>query len=262
MSGQFTYDLSNLGLPYGTYDISVKVKAEDFLDSRSSNVVEYTTSLLPEKGNLISMNINGTNEIFRVLKINDAIAEVFGNLKSKNSIFASSGHVYAGSELDVSLNTNFYNTLTETAKAAIVDKTFEQDKWFIDSSEGNPVYQATRERGTDYVISLSSATFGESITRHIYALSIQDVIDFLGATPEMTVEDTVITSENLQQQLIFPSHASTWLRSAVDDGTTQYGCYLSAPLAQFVKFNASQGFQVRPAFQIDLSKIEWSFYIE
>lgn len=257
---QFTYDLLNLDLPSGTYDISVKAKADEFLDSESSNVVEYTVPILPEKGNLISMNINGTEEIFRVLKINNSIVEVFGNLRSESSIFASSGHVYAGSELDVSLNIDFYNTLTETAKAAIVDKTFQQDKWFIDNSAGNPVYQANRE-GVDYVISLSSATFGEPITRHIYALSIQDIIDFLGATPEMTAENTVITSENLQQQLIFPARVSTWLSSAIDDGTTKYACFLSAPVAQFAKYTATAIRTVRPAFQIDLRKIDWSFYI-
>lgn len=253
------FDLKLLNLPTGAHEIYVVSKADGRQDSLPSNNVEYTPPAFPSKGDLIAMNINGAEEKFRVLKINGGIAEVFGNLRSESTKFASSGHVYAGSELDVSLNTDFYNTLTETAKAAIVDKTFQQDRWFIDSSEGNPVYQATRERGTDYVISLSSATFGEPITRHVYALSIQDVIDFLGATPEMTAADTVITSENLQQQLIFPLRVSTWLSSAIDDGTTQYGCYLLAPIAQFVKFKASQGFQVRPAFQIDLSKIEWSF---
>lgn len=252
------FDLKLLNLPTGAHEIYVVSKADGRQDSLPSNNVEYTPPAFPSKGDLIAMNINGAEEKFRVLKINDGIAEVFGNLRSENSKFASSGQVYAGSELDVSLNTDFYNTLTETAKAAIVDKTFQQDRWFIDSSEGNPVYQANRE-GVDYVISLSSATFGEPITRHVYALSIQDVIGFLGATPEMTAEDTVITSANLQQKLIFPARVSTWLSSAIDDGTTKYACFLSAPVAQFAKFTASQGRNVRPAFQIDLSKIEWSF---
>ena len=112
----------------------------------------------------------------------------------------------------------------------------------------------------DYVISLSSATFGESITRHVYALSIQDVIDFLGATPDMTADDTVITSANLQQQLLFPSHDSTWLRSAIDDGT-KYACFLSAPVAQFAKYNATAIRTVRPAFQIDLTKISYKVIV-
>lgn len=261
---QFTYDLLNLDLPSGTYNISVKAKAEEFLDSESSNVVEYTVPLLPEKGNLISMNVDGSDKTFRVLKINGAVAEVFAaDFTANTSIFASSGQTYAGSALDVYLNTDWYNTLNSTAKAAIVDKTFQQDKWYIGSSAGDPVYPANHTGGqsvVQYVISLSSATFGESITRHVYALSVQDILDYLDATPDMTPENTVITSENISM-LLSPRTDSTWLSSAVDDGTTQYACYLTGNVPQITKFVANGGRIIRPAFQIDLRKIDWSFVI-
>lgn len=231
------------------------------LNNRKSSIGDLVKRLYPVKGDLISMNVDGSNKLFRVLKINGAVAEVFaGDFTADTSIFASSGQIYAGSTLDIHLNTDWYNTLNSTAKAAIVDKTFRQDRWYIGSSDGNPVYPANHTGGesvVEYVISLSSATFGESITRHVYALSVQDVLDYIGATPDMTAENTVITSENIDT-LLKPLD-STWLSSAVDDGTTQYACYVAGNAAQLTKYVANRGRIIRPAFQIDLSKIEWSY---
>lgn len=256
------FDLTTLDLPSGTYNISVKGVAEKYADSQPSNTEQYeVTRTMPPKGSIITMNLDGTDRQYRVLKINGAIAEVFAaDFTANTSIFASSGQTYAGSALDVYLNTDWYNTLNSTAKEAIVDKTFQQDKWFIGSSEGNPVYPANHTGGQGavaYVLSLSSATFGESITRHVYALSVQDILDYLGATPDMTAENTVITSENIGA-LLTPRTDSTWLSSAVDDGTTQYACYVTGNAAQITKYIANRGRIIRPAFQIDLSKIEYT----
>lgn len=73
----------------------------------------------------------GTNNQYRVLNISGTVAEVVAMFDiSTSQKFSSSSQTYSGSLLDTALNTTWYNTLSTTAKAAIVDKTFKQDSWY------------------------------------------------------------------------------------------------------------------------------------
>lgn len=259
-------NLKDLYSVEGTYTIKANVQGDNFNDSGFSNTVSYTYSKFtpPPKGALITLNIDGTNRTYRVLKINDTVAEVMAMFEVNTSImFNSSGsNTYAGGTLDNYLNSTWYGTLTATAKSAIVDKSFRQDSWYFGSS-GNPDYSGyygTSNPGTSsYTVSLGSKTYGSSITRHVYALSAQDVIDY--------VTDTSITDGKLQNYNIWkmfynktsqPSpYYYHWLRSAGADYSSSaftvrgnYG-YLGG-------FNVARSIACRPAFQIDLSKIAFT----
>lgn len=216
----------------------------------------------PVKGDLITMNIDGSDKQFRVLNANGSVAEVWGMANASDSQqFDASSQVYAGSALDTYLNETYYNTLTATAKAAIVDKTFTQDSWYIDDS-GNPIYQAWKgTQSTLYQISLSSASFGNSITRHVYALSVQDVVDYLEATPQMTSENTTITMVNIMSAFS-PSGFLIWLRTALAEQSNRAcvmrGSGSSTAVGSITYNGVTQSLAVRPAFQIDLSQIDFS----
>lgn len=175
-----------------------------------------------------------------------------------------SSQIYANSSLDVYLSQTFYNSLSSALQSAIVAKTFTQDSWYYNSGasggSGNPIYQGTYQTPNNYHLGLSNATFGSSISRKCYVLSVQDVIDYLGVTTSMGAVDTTLTSENVWKmfwdQTTSPGSTFPWLRSAsVDDFYSAfrvYGNYGSLGYSVAVL-----SFAVRPAFQIDLSKISW-----
>jgi len=210
----------------------------------------------PVKGDKIRMDLDGTARDYLVLKINGSVAEVHGLFNVASIAFSSGSNVYSGSALDTTLNTTWYNTLSATAQNAIVDKTFEQDKWVIDNG-GNPVYKALwgGGSGTPYTIGLTNASYGAQITRHIYALSVQDIIDYLEATPDMDYTNTTIRASNLNN--VFISFVGLLLRSANSRGDTYVTHLASGTRINYMSASTNTD-RARPAFQIDLDQISWS----
>lgn len=259
-------NLKDLYSVEGTYTIKANVQGDNFNDSGFSNTVSYTYSKFtpPPKGALITLNLDGTNRTYRLLKINDTIAEIMTMFEVNTSIkFNSSGSkTYAGGTLDNYLNNTWYGTLTSTAKAAIVDKTFRQDSWYWGNS-GNPDYSGyygTSNPGTNsYTVSLGSTTYGSSITRHVYALSVQDVIDY--------VTDTSITDGKLQNYNIWKMFYNTtsqpstlyihWSRSASAD-YSDFAFFVHGDHGSLRNSTVTHSYACRPALQIDLSKIAFT----
>ena len=220
----------------------------------------------PQKGDLVDINMtgSGTAQTFRVLKnVSGTTFEVIAMSDARTALaFASYQHnVYAEETLDTYLNTTWYNTLSNTAKLAIVDKTFRQDWWYY-GTQGNPDYQGKSRTDTAYQVSLEGNSQGVEITRHCYAISLQDVIDYLGVTPEMTQTDTTLTNDNIWQMFWNDnvSHLGKliWLRSAnVNTHTAAF--IVDGNYGSIERSRADLGRCVRPAFQIDLSKINYTF---
>ena len=216
------------------------------------------------KGQLITMNLDGTDREYRILKLDGNIAEVVCMSPVGNSTFGSN-NTYAGSSLDTYLNTTWYNTLTAAAKAAIVSKTFNQDSWDLGTS-GSPVYSGhygTTVPGTSsYSISKCSATYGAQITRNVYALSVQDVIDYITSTD---VGDGKLENYNIWKMFwnitTQPSIIEyPWLRSAQADVTSEpfyssIAWVVGYSDGNITRVEVSTKAAVRPALTIDLSKI-------
>lgn len=252
----------------GTYTLKTagKIMASDIAVSVTIQSVIY-----PVKGDLITMTLGnatpaaGTNNQYRVLSINGSIAEVVAmyDIGTTQLFNTASSNTYAGSDLDTYLNTTWYNTLSSTAKSAIVSKTFTQDSLYWGNT-GDPDYSGyygTTNPGTiAYTVSLGSATYGSEITRNIYALSFQDVIDY--------VMDSSITDGALQNYNIWtlfwnttsqPSGVTnSWLRSASDDYPSRVWL-VNCTYGNFSRNTVtSSGYAARPAFTIDLSKIAFT----
>mgnify|MGYP007064901789 CR=1 FL=1 len=245
------------------YNIQVKAKATGYEDSDLSNAIGYIASrpvTYPVKGDLIALDGN----IYRVLKINGTIAEVL-TMDDSPIIqkFDDSGNsnVYANSSLDSYLTSTFYNSLSVSIQNAIVAKTFQQDSW---SSESKPnaiaKYNGTNSDADNYTLSLMSTTFGASISRKCYVLSCQDVIDYLEVTPAMGSTNTTLTSENVWKmfwnQTTQPESVGTWLRSA-DSDESVIVFSIDRNTGSLYNDFVDEQHAVLPAFQIDLSKVEW-----
>lgn len=202
------------------------------------------------KGDIIT--IEGKD--YRVLKVNKSIAEVLAMYESAAKINSNSVKQYADSTLDVYYNTTFYNTLSTEMKAAIVDKTFRQDQWGPRTGKIN--YYGVDKNG-HYITHLVSDTYGDEITRHCYVISMQDIIDYLNVTTDMNYDNTTLTTENVRKMIwdrtYNVSSKAFALRSCQ---TTADVMYVSEVLG-----GTTGGTNVmtilRPAFQIDLSKIEF-----
>lgn len=236
------------------------------------SVLNYTPPLpAPAKGDLINMDLDGNgNKTYRVLAINGNVAKLLGmsdistsqkyNATSKTGTFTNgaTGQLYAGSDLDTYLNTTWYNTLSSTAKAAIVPESRTQYMYqFYDepNTPNTPTYTYQYQYNwsdSDY----ENANLTDSIligNRNIFALDLKDIFDYFGKV--------CITSNELMElwtnQTNAVSGKSWWLSSAYADipGNTWrvYGAYGSLRSG-----GIGLAIAVRPAFNLDLSKIPFA----
>ena len=250
-------------LSTGSHNITVVAKAAGYRDSEPSAAVSVEkAAAMPNKGDIITLD----SKQYRVLKINGSVAEVLCMYDANSSIrfdSASSGYnnTYAGKNIDTFCNNTFYSGLSSAMKSAIVDRTFTQDAWDF----GYSVPTASHYTGKDgsniaYYLTRANAAFGTSITRHCYCLSVQDVIDYLEATTSMGISDTTLTATNVWRMFwntTTSQRTTIWSRSArkSDPRTViEFSGYSGAFGGSWV----DKSIAARPAFQIDLSKIDWS----
>nr|DAT93564.1 MAG TPA: hypothetical protein [Caudoviricetes sp.] len=220
--------------------------------------------VMPVKGDLITMNLDGTDRLYRVLKIvNGTTVEVLGMWDGLSSSFISDlngSDIYAGSPLDSYLNTTWYNTLSSNAKAAIVPKNISLYRYRFNSSVYN---QTTHASYADYSSkSLKSAILYE---RNIYALDIEDIEEYFGGTAGSVSLNTSGKFSGDDLVTLFwnttaPGFIYMWLRSAAQDSSPSVwqvaGFYKQ--IAQVTGSSSKPSYVARPTFQIDLSKIDFT----
>lgn len=215
---------------------------------------------MPNKGDIITMD----GKDYRVLKINDKIAEVFCMYDANDSIAfdTNSDHnnTYAGKNIDTYCNSTFYNGLSAAIKTAIIDKTFTQDSWTRSSvAPTESHYTGIDTNKNSYYLTLANAAYGTSITRHCYSLSVQDVLDYLECTTSMGTSDTMLTDVNIWKMfwnvITSPGDKRIWLRSAYASNS-DYAFNVHGSIGRLIPFVTNYEFAARPAFQIDLSKVE------
>lgn len=249
-------------LSAGEKNITIVAKANGYKDSAPSAAVKVTKAgvVMPAKGDIITLD----SKQYRVLKTEGTVAEVLAMYDASTSIkfdSASSGYnnTYAGKSLDTYCNNTFYSGLSAAMKNAIVDKTFTQDSWKWDSSVPTPSHYTGKYGSSTYYLTL--AAFGTTIKRHCYVLSVQDVLDYLGATTSMGISDTTLTDTNIWKmfwnQTTSPGSTYPWLRSAFAD-YSDYAFRVYGRSGRLGIDYVDYASAVRPAFQIDLSKISWS----
>lgn len=217
---------------------------------------------MPVKGDIITLD----SKQYRVLKVNGTVAEVLCMYDANSSIEFNStsdyNNTYAGKDIDTYCNNTFYSGLSAAMKSAIVDKTFTQDSWAFKSSAPTESHYTGKYGSSTYYLTLVNAAYGLSITRHCYCLSVQDVLDYLEATTSMGTSDTTLTDTNIWKMFwnatTKQSGKYTWLRSARSSGSNSRAFSVSGNDGYLDSFNVDGTSAARPAFQIDLSKVEWT----
>lgn len=184
---QYNLDTGKVTLSNPTENVSVTISCPS----------DFTP---PTKGQIISMNLDGTSRNYRVLSVEGKIASVVAmfdsttsqkfNASSKTIAFSdgTTAQQYMGSDLDTYLNETWYNTLNVDAKAAIVEVNRTQDLWGFDAT-GNPVFTRQNQGSDSGQVSKRTGTSPIG-NRKVYALSVQEVFDYL----ELSSGDTMTSA--------------------------------------------------------------------
>ena len=261
--------------------IQVRVTDEGKADNLyyESNIVEYTgsssaggeftptageggsTSTLVSKGQIITiegsqyrvLSVNGTQA--KVLAMSDAISIVFNNSSFFTTSFGGTeGQKYEDSNIDSYLKNAWFVGLSQDMKDAIVPQDITQNmiKW-----QGAPAalsswyktdFTESDTSGNNYTL---SKTGGVSVgSRHVFALDVQDVIDYLGS--EFDPQDLNEMFWNQRSAI----DKYIWLRSA-NAGNADYAFLVNGSRGIVGGSNCTNTLAVRPAFVIDLSMIEF-----
>lgn len=238
----------------------------------------YANQLLP-KGTLVKMNLTGVDRVYRILKCDGnvclmlAMWDELTSQANSSQVTASLDSLtilkYAGSSLDTCLNTTWYNTLTTEAKAAIVSNNIEQDVWYWSSGStvsGNPTYSGSRGETTSNTNNYKIGKYANTLNignRYVYALSIQDVIDYLSDESVRVDTSAALRNVNIWKMYYnknitsYPNSNFIWLRSTSNSGDNSlYSHYMR--VGDFESSYYTGYLYARPAFKIDLSKISYT----
>lgn len=163
--------------------------------------------------------------------------------------------MYSGSALDTLLNTTFYNTLTTTAKSAIVKKSIIQYSYDVGGLNYNV---NTHCSSADYNTKIQNEVVGN---RYVYALDVEDIEEYFGGTAGSTSNNTpgVFGASDLRK-LFFNTaelvNVNILLRSRATSGNNIL--FYSNGGASIKYGSCSDTYKARPAFTIDLSKISFT----
>lgn len=221
----------------------------------------------PAKGSIVKMNLDGTERQYRVLSVNGNVCKVLGMWDDFTSIYNSTSTTttfgsttaqkYEGSTLDTYLNTTWYNTLNNTAKAAIIPENVIQYCYEYHDQPNTPntptyTYQYQYNwSDSDYE---NAKNVGNVVVgnRNVFALDLKDIFDYIGKV--------CITSDELMT-MFWNSTTKvskySWLRSSsADFSYDAWRVYGDRGGLGFDDVNGSR--VVRPALNLDMSKIQYT----
>lgn len=236
------------------------LKGRTLIDGTGYDIVFPVPLVMPVKGDLITMNLDGTDRQYRVLKIiGDTTIEVLGMWDVRTSIKfnLTANNAYRESYLDTYLNTTYYKTLSANAKAAIVAKSINQYQYVYD---GSAYKHSTHASYADYSTKSQKESIGD---RYVYVLDVEDVEMYFGGTGGSTdnkVPGNFSGTDLIQMFWGNESTASGYiplLRSG-STGDIRYIWRVDPNVSYISRGGSNVGGAARPAFQIDLSKIDFT----
>lgn len=236
------------------------LKGRTLIDGTGYDIVFPVPLVMPVKGDLITMNLDGTDRQYRVLKIiGDTTIEVLGMWDVRTSIKfnLTANNAYRESYLDTYLNTTYYKTLSANAKAAIVAKSINQYQYAYD---GSAYKHSTHASYADYSTKSQKESIGD---RYVYVLDVEDVEMYFGGTGGSTdnkVPGNFSGTDLIQMFWGNESTASGYiplLRSG-STGDIRYIWRVDPNVSYISRGGSNVGGAARPAFQIDLSKIDFT----
>lgn len=216
----------------------------------------------------MDLDSNG-DKTYRVLAMNGDVAKVLGmndistlqayNSTSKTGTFTNgtTGQLYTDSDLDIYLNTTWYNTLSTTAKAAIVPESRTQYmyQYYNTPTEPNtPMYTYQCQYNWDDS-KYENYNLTDSILvgdRNAFALDLKDIYDYFGKV--------CITSNELIEMWTNQTNRinTTWWLSSAYTLNPGGAWYVHGNLGRLTGRAGDMFCAVRPAFNINLSKIPFT----
>ena len=204
---------------------------------------------MPKKGDIIEFDLGSkmipyseTKDQYRVLKVegNNAFVVAMWDLYEVN--FSEKDNLYRTSNIDKLLEQGLYKTCSaKVKKAIVVQKQLKQSfyRWTEEyfDEETFPLYVGELQK---------EKLVGK---RHIYLLDIKDIQEYFNSEK--------FSADELKGMLFSGSDNWFWLRSV--DGSCASDAWVVDGGSGYVDYYGITGTNaVRPAFVIDLSKIEWN----
>lgn len=216
---------------------------------------------MPVKGDLIMLD----GKQYRVLKTNDTVAELYGLYTIPEQQFATGGTAaYFGSPIDTYLNETFYSELSASIQNAIVENQIAEDSFGIDNGTEKYSYFYKNSSKIQKLNKLEDVyAFGEKKeegVRKCYMISLSTILDYCNATLNMD-ENTTSFTEEIMDQLTPPSAETLFFNTE----TNSYSAHAPVCLAYIKSTKEFESTLIDtvgvacPAFQIDLSKVEWTW---
>ena len=238
--------------------------------------VRDKTPSLAYKGNILSMDLDGNGaKQYRVLSMNGDVAKVmamYDTLTSKYNATSTTTTMgtltvqkYEGSTLDTYLNTTWYNTLTSATKAAIVPESVVCDAWYWGNT-GDPDYSGTygdSVPGTgNYTISKYAGGTLNIGERNVFALGVQDVIDYLNDSSVQVDTTAILRNVNIWKMFWNVETKPTrtfylWLRSSRAGGSSS-AWRVPGASGYLYDSGVNGSNTVRPALNLNLNQIDFT----
>ena len=231
---------------------------------------------MPLKGDLINLDLDGQGaKQYRVIKSNGEVAQVMSMYDDLTSVWRNDydttttmGRLtvakYEGSDIDTYLNTTWYNTLTSTTKAAIVPENVVCDTWYWGNT-GDPDYTGTYGTavpGTNnYTISKYAGGTLNIGERNVFALGVQDVIDYLNDSNVQVDTSAILRNANIWKMFwndeVSHSGKYPWLRSSFAD-VSDRAWFVDGDFGSLGSLDMTNSTVVRPALNLNLNQVEFS----
>ena len=242
-------------------------KGRTLIGGTGYDITFQSAVTMPVKGDLITMNLDGTERQYRVLSVNGNVCKVLGmwddftskyNKTSTTTNFnGTTAQKYEGSTLDTYLNTTWYNKLSSEAKNAIVPENVVQYcyKYYDKPNTPNtPTYTYQYQynwSNSDYdnANNIGNVTVGE---RNVFALDLKDIFDYF--------EKVCITSDELMTMFWNSTTKVSkylWLRSANPLGSN-FAWSVFGGYGSLGGGGANNSYVVRAALNLDMSKIQYT----
>ena len=222
---------------------------------------------MPVKGDLITMNLDGTSRLYRVLSVNGNVCKVLGmwddftskyNETSTTTNFNGiTAQKYEGSTLDTYLNTTWYNKLSSEAKNAIVPENVVQYcyKYYDKPNTPNtPTYTYQYQYNWSNLDYDNADNVGNVVVgnRNVFALDLKDIFDYMGKVCITSDELMTMFWNSTTKVSKYP-----WLRSSYADSSNNVWSVTGSNGSLIYNVIISSDV-VRPALNLDMSKIQYT----
>ena len=239
------------------------------------NLASPKKIIMPVKGDLINLDLDGKGakqyrvlscegEVAKVMAMYDDLTSIWRNNYTTTTMGTLTVAKYEGSDIDTYLNTTWYNTLKDNVKAAIVPEFVVCDAWYRNNT-GDPDYTGTYGTSvpgtSNYTISKYTGGTLNIGERNVFALGVQDVIDYLNDSSVQVDTSAILRNVNIWKMFwndeVSHSGKYPWLRSSV--AADPYRAWIvDGGIGRLDYDIVGDSDVVRPALNLNLNQIEFS----